>query len=489
MFELERIANAISKAQMNEDRKRLLDWLRKEEKSINPSTFRQEASKKSILANTGGRILEDPEFVQWQSARNSFLWLHDKVGAGKSVLSAKIIDHLEESHKADSHTAVVYFYMTHKEENTQDRVNLTISLMLQLFSRRPDTPQALLDLRRHQDTGLSPPIMELDKALATALRDFENVYLIIDGLDECPNAGDRRPRHSWDERKAMLKFLTEVQAWNLSNVHIAIISRPEPDITGILRLLLKEKSSFAIDLSTSPHAGQVKEDMLNFIESELQATQFDSVSREQKDVIKIALVENANGMFQYIGLQMSSFGRVVTANSVDKVLRNPPSDLDETYDRALHRLSERDRPRAICVLRWVVFSGAPLPRSKLLEAILTDMAYDGDDAENPNPDYSKPPFDEGDRFDASHIKNLFPGLLEEQDWEIDEWGSMVLMSPGRTLRRDPVVVLTHFYLHEYLTSGRLRDRHDNIRDFALDRSSSGSSKLSALTCFISECAI
>jgi len=85
--ETERVAAAITSAQQNSDRRSILDWLRLEGKSINPSKFLQEyAGARTSIESTGDWILEHPDFRAWKTGRNSFLWLQGKVGSGKSVL-------------------------------------------------------------------------------------------------------------------------------------------------------------------------------------------------------------------------------------------------------------------------------------------------------------------------------------------------------------------------------------------------------------------
>ena len=181
---------------------------------------------------------------------------------------------------------------------------------------------------------------------------------------------------------------------------------------------------------------------------------------------------NGHSRFRYVALQMLEFRklRVVTTNSVDKILRNLPPDLNGIYDRIFRRLLQADRPMATCALRWVVFSRVPLSPKALEEAILVDMHNElHQPEESSEPSYSAPPFDEGERFDTSAIKDLLPGLLEEQDWKLDEWGSMVFVMPGTSPVHDPVLVVSHFSLVEYLSSRQVRETADEIRYFALDR--------------------
>lgn len=80
---------------------------------------------------------------------------------------------------------VIYFYVAHRQPTTLNKTKLTTSLMVQVFARSPDTPQVLVHLQRYIDTGSSPPEKLLNQALLEGIRDFDNVYAVLDGLDEC----------------------------------------------------------------------------------------------------------------------------------------------------------------------------------------------------------------------------------------------------------------------------------------------------------------
>jgi len=181
--------------------------------------------------------------------------------------------------------------------------------------------------------------------------------------------------------------------------------------------------------------------------------------------------------FRYVALQTLEFKPPVTPNSIEEVLKNLPLDLDQTYERVLCRLSGRQQQVAICALRWIAFSRTPLSRDALVEAILVDMANTSQQLEDDmsvEQAFSQEPFDEDDRFEPVEVKDLLPGLLEEREREVDEWGSTVLVSPGRRPVRDPVIVATHFSLVEYLISQRIQSGTDAVRAFALDRETANS---------------
>lgn len=174
---------------------------------------------------------------------------------------------------------VIYFYVTYKQLATQSKTNLMISLMGQVFGRSPDTPQALLDLQRYKDTSSNPPEKLLKKALLDGIRDFVNDFVVLDGLDECPNAEESGDTSVRDERIEILRLISFMLNCELENLHVAVFSRPEPNISGHFNKLVENRDRRAchkIDLSNLANALHVVGDIEMYIDS-----QFKEVGRNE----------------------------------------------------------------------------------------------------------------------------------------------------------------------------------------------------------------
>ncbi len=202
--------------------------------------------------------------------------------------SAKVISHLDEYRKKraesvstideDLYTVVVYFFITHKDAKTRHRTNLITFLLRQLYSLRPDKPMALKQLQHHMDAGQYPEDSELDEALRSALQGFDNVYIVIDGVDECQdnkapravenaaNTSEAENNEPQEELRSILRFLVDVLDWNQPCLHLAIASRTMSDIEVAVRKPLKLPTGFQIDLSSAAYSAQLRKDMAAFIE-------------------------------------------------------------------------------------------------------------------------------------------------------------------------------------------------------------------------------
>jgi hypothetical protein len=225
-----------------------------------------------------------------------------------------VIEHLEDSHAQDPYTAVAYFYISFKDETTYNRTNLTKSLTTQLFGRRPDTPESLLDLRTYHDRNLDPPRAKLERALCSASRDFANTYIIVDGLDECPTAEDIEDSDCsegadsedsddaesqiarTDRRRELVELLKIILGWNLSSIHVLATSRPIYEIQVSLKRLLERSEARVLDLGTESHSAKMEGDISLFIDTELAREKFDDVPEDLKTKVKDDLVKKANGV-------------------------------------------------------------------------------------------------------------------------------------------------------------------------------------------------
>ena len=111
------------------------------------------------------------------------------------------------------------------------------------------------------------------------------IYIIVDGLDECPNLSGTP-----SAREEVLDLIEEFVDLKLPNVHLCVASRPEMDI----RLVLEPLASLKISLHDE--SGQ-KEDIIKYIKSIVRSDR--SMRRwkeEDKQLVIDTLSQRADGM-------------------------------------------------------------------------------------------------------------------------------------------------------------------------------------------------
>ena len=111
------------------------------------------------------------------------------------------------------------------------------------------------------------------------------IYIIIDGLDECPDSsGMPTPR------EGVLNLLEELLQWGLSNLRICVTSRPEVDIQNALGPLAN------ISVSLHDQSGQIK-DISNYVRNVAYSDRkMRSWRIDQKELVIEELSNRADGM-------------------------------------------------------------------------------------------------------------------------------------------------------------------------------------------------
>jgi hypothetical protein len=178
-------------------------------------------------------------------------------------------------------SALAYFFFDGRDgqRGLQLVDSLIRSLISQFAARYGGIPATLAKLYQSCHDGRSQPSVEsLQSVLLSILESFDDIYIVLDALDECT------------ERKDLLKWIKQMTSWKGSKLHLLTTSRPEEDITKHLRLL-------------DPDHVYIKQDVVTHdIETYIDFNLDDEDSFEQwgdkiKAIIKNKLLENAGGMY------------------------------------------------------------------------------------------------------------------------------------------------------------------------------------------------
>jgi len=183
---------------------------------------------------------------------------------------------------------MAYFYCDFRDPKKQEVTGLLASLVSQLSAKSDACYNILSSLYSECDGGSRRPD---DDALLSCLEEMikteklPTVYIIIDGLDECPsNSGVK------SHRVLALELVNELVDLQLPNVRICATSRPEADIQPALGSL----SSHAVSLHGE--AGQ-KKDISNYVRSVMNTDMNMRRWRENDKELAITILsQKADGM-------------------------------------------------------------------------------------------------------------------------------------------------------------------------------------------------
>ena len=183
---------------------------------------------------------------------------------------------------------LAYFYFDFKDTAKQDYRALLSSLLVQLSEQSDIFRDALFSLYSTHKRGAEQPTDDaLAQCLKNALLGMERVpiYLIIDGLDECPNDSGIP-----SSREKVLELVKEFVELRRLNLHLFITSRPEFDIRTTLQPLTTQQVSLHDEI------GQ-HQDIIDYVTSVVHSDKKMKKWRDDdKKIVIDKLTKKADGM-------------------------------------------------------------------------------------------------------------------------------------------------------------------------------------------------
>ncbi|KAK1917686.1 hypothetical protein P3342_000400 [Pyrenophora teres f. teres] len=167
---------------IDEERQSILDTFL----FVNPQGIFQTNSKLRHSI-TGFWLIENDTFTSWIRGSNKHLWLSGIPGAGKTVLSSLVIQRCLD--QATEQRAVALFYCDYKDKKSQKLVNILGTIASQLARQNEQSFQLLQayasTLKPRNQLPRNPEVEELVELVKEMANTFEDVRIVVDGLDEC----------------------------------------------------------------------------------------------------------------------------------------------------------------------------------------------------------------------------------------------------------------------------------------------------------------
>jgi hypothetical protein len=184
-----------------------------------------------------------------------------------------------------------YFYFDFRDINKQHWRDLVLSLLTQLSTQSSACCDIISRLYSGHGNGAQQPKDDaLKRCLIEMLTvgDRQPVYLIMDALDECPDASEVP-----SPRNRILQLLAELADLQIPNLHICVTSRPEFDIRDFFKPLTSRR------ISLHDQSGQ-KRDIADYVRSVVYSESEPYMRRwgeEDKEFVIKTLSERADGMY------------------------------------------------------------------------------------------------------------------------------------------------------------------------------------------------
>lgn len=352
-----------------EERRGLLTWL-----SRIPYREHHHMAYRDVLPGTGLWLLQKAEFLSWRtSSSSSILWLHGIPGAGKSKLSAVVIQKLlEDAAGVEDAAPVAYFYCS--RENTEscraDATEILRAILKQLSCSSPDGQvrhtiaaeykQRLLDAERD---GLDVRSLAPSECthLILELTSEAPATIVIDGVDELSNTS-----------QDLLSALQHLVDKSSSVLKVFVSSREEAAIARSLH------HASSIRVTSADNSKDVTAFVNHHVSNAIEQKRLlgGLVSNSLREDIISEIIDGTGEMFLWASLQLQHLcnGRIFKLEEdVVAALRRLPPTLEEILDsiyRSVNESEEEAKRIAKQVFAWLLAAQAPILASDMMASLI-----------------------------------------------------------------------------------------------------------------------
>ncbi|KAJ5169200.1 uncharacterized protein N7482_004794 [Penicillium canariense] len=341
---------------VKEEDTRILNWLTPVEYGPQHTDYVRDLPK-----GTGIWFLASDEYEEWLKTAQ-MLFCPGIPGAGKTIITAIVIQNLFERFQTDTTVGIAYIYLSFGKRAEQTVDALLLSVTKQLLRQHQSMPgevKALYD--KHQKASTTPSSDEIVEAVHRACRLYSRVFVLVDALDECMQS-------------TRAEFLSEI--FNMQ-------AKGELSLFATSRFITDICEQFKNGLSLTIRAddGDVK----TYLDRNMSKLPL-CVGRNkglQQD-IKRCIAGSVDGMFLLAKLYIGSLEDKMTPKAIQGALiqfqRQDPGPgegqkqglLSKAYDDAMDRIRGQSKGRwdlARRVLSWISCARRPLTIPELQHAL------------------------------------------------------------------------------------------------------------------------
>ncbi|RGP64465.1 nacht and ankyrin domain [Fusarium longipes] len=319
---------------------------------------------REALASAKGRradgtcewILQNPYYQSWLAREFPVFRISGGPGKGKTVLSLFLTEALQARCQATG-CRLIFFFCRFQDERFNDPRNVLRSLAYQLLEYNDDY-QEVEDILNYFETAektkdVLSNLEGLWKIVKTLLSqpNLPTIVCIVDGIDECHSSGTLLGKlyeycHNQEQDYSQIKF------------QLLILGRDVANSDALHVINLDEE-----------HKRSVRNDVENFIASELEQIQGVPRFKEIRSDITAALVEKAEGIFLWVSFVIAEVNRKRTCLQIRDTVESFPQGLNPAFARMLQGIEPRYRQTSESMLQWIMFAERPLTLKELAAAI------------------------------------------------------------------------------------------------------------------------
>ncbi|KAJ7762426.1 hypothetical protein DFH07DRAFT_411026 [Mycena maculata] len=336
------------------------------------------------LRGTCEWLLWHRTYVDWRDgpSLHPILWVHAPPATGKSVLSSRAIQSIQED--PDAAATAYHFYRFDEMNSASETLRLLASQLLDAHWNRTHVISAEMYTTRQSVCSLE----KVQELIAMLVQLLPRSYFILDGLDEeCMGS------YRWTEAVTTLDFLVDLAKASPDRVRLWYSSQYRPVINERL------KDYIVLDIKD-----EVKEDVSVYLSRANPELNELEISDADKDDVLESLRGRAEGNFLWASLMLKSLKDTASLSDMKQFVEDGlPDTLDDYYRRIFDRFEKSHRPLVSKVFALVAFARRPLRMIEVREAVGLLLSR------NPlSLDSADMPF-------ISRLRTLFPPLIWLQE--------------------------------------------------------------------------
>ncbi|WKT47235.1 hypothetical protein QSH57_012140 [Fusarium oxysporum f. sp. vasinfectum] len=342
-------------------RRRLLEEL----SSFNfASAFNSTRNKRHI--GTAKWVFDTPEFQKWVGSDGPHvLHVTGKIGSGKTVLSSLVVEKLSQIRPPQQF--VSFFFIRFDDPLSLDADTIIRSCVQQLLSAivTDDLDQRLAsELDKHLSEAKLAlfSLDQLSRLYSYAAKAIKSWFIVLDGLDEC-NTG---------QQSRLLKFFQAVVSRAGASSHISILLSSRETCTNAIKRSFPGSQRLVTGLqNTSADIGAYVDDI---IIEKLSTGELVVSDPSLIDEILKTIASKEQGMFLWAFLAIEDICSGKSDKEIRQALKDIPSDLPTTFDRALSRIvQKRNQQIAKKAFMWTKAVSQSLTLSQFREALSIEI--------------------------------------------------------------------------------------------------------------------
>ncbi|KAK6855639.1 hypothetical protein PG995_007790 [Apiospora arundinis] len=299
-----------------------------------------ETLRRPSPAPLDGWLLDNEVFTRWSytsDKKSSSLWLQGIPGAGKTVLCAKISEHLRKG----GHI-VLFAFLTYLDPDQGRPLKVFQSLIFQLLSEKPSLQPIIRDAHVHNHRKLSGSEEFVTKLFLDLVKDQGMIHIVVDGLDEAIE----------DSRLFLAKSLMEITR-ACQDVRLLISCRNDPLLD---KELGKCQLKLRVDQHNEPEIMAYLDREKAVLVNEWKENGVNDSMLPEAEACRDFIAAHSEGMMLYAKLMMDMLKSLDNLDKIRTEIQSLPDGLDQAYARILERIKNNangSNIAAIRVLQWL----------------------------------------------------------------------------------------------------------------------------------------